>query len=109
MATNGAIAAILAVQAAAERRALEAFRVAGATAPERANTLRALDVEESMALRALTNRGVVRETEPGHFWLDERKLAERSRASRPALLVLAVILLAVMLVAIAVGMKLGGS
>lgn len=106
MATNGAIVAILAAQAVAERRALEAFRLAGATAPERAQTLPAMEITESMALRALTNRGVVRETEPGHFWLDERKLAERSRASRPALLVLALVLVALALIAVAVGMNL---
>lgn len=105
MATNGAIVAILAAQAQAERRAFEAFRVAGATAPERAQTLQAMDVTESMALRALTNRGIVCETEPGHFWLDERKLAARSRAGKPALLVLAFVLLAIMLIALAVGMN----
>ena len=106
MATNGAIAAILAAQAQAERRAFEAFRVAGATAPERAQTLQAMDITESMALRALTNRGIVCETEPGHFWLDERKLAARSRPAKPALLVMALVLLAIALIALAVGMNL---
>jgi hypothetical protein len=106
MATNGAIVAILAAQAQAERRAFEAFRLAGATAPDRAQTLKAMDITESMALRALTNRGIVCETEPGHFWLDERKLAARSRAGRPAMLFGIIVLLAVMLMAVAVGMNL---
>lgn len=105
MATNGAIVAILAAQAQAERRALEAFRVAGATAPERAQTLQAMGITESMALRALTNRTVVSETEPGHFWLDERKLAARSRAGKPAMLVMALVVLALALIALAVGMN----
>lgn len=105
MATNGAIVAILAAQAQAERHAFEAFRTADATAPERAKTLRELDLPESMALRALTNRGIVREAEPGRFWLDERKAAERSRARTPVLI--AVILLLVLLgIAIAVLMNL---
>jgi hypothetical protein len=104
MATNGAIVAILAAQAQAERHAFEAFRTADATAPDRAKTLKNLDLPESMALRALTNRGIVREAEPGLFWLDERKAAERSRASKPVLI--AVIVLLVLLgVALAVLMN----
>jgi uncharacterized membrane protein len=104
MATNGAIVAILAAQAQAERHAFEAFRTADATAPEKARTLKDLDLPESMALRALTNRGIVREAEPGEFWLDERKAAERSRARKPVLI--AVIVLLVLLgIAIAVLMK----
>ncbi|HLL85055.1 MAG TPA: hypothetical protein VK420_20465 [Longimicrobium sp.] len=104
MATNGAIVAILAAQAQAERHAFEAFRTADATAPERARTLNNLELPESMALRALTNRGIVREAEPGLFWLDERKAAERSRASKPMLV--AVILLLVLLgIALAVMMN----
>lgn len=105
MATNGAIVAILAAQAAAEKKALEAFRVAGATAPERARTLAALEIPESMALRALVNRGIVREAEPGLFWLDERRAAERSRARRPALLAVIVVLaLAAILGAVAMNL-----
>jgi hypothetical protein len=104
MATNGAIVAILAAQAQAERHAFEAFRTADATAPEKARTLKDLDLPESMALRALTNRGIVREAEPGLFWLDERKAAERSRARTPVLI--AVIVLLVLLgIALAVLMK----
>lgn len=93
MATNGAIAAILAAQAAAQRRALEAFRVAGATAPERAQSLQALDIPESMALRALTNRGIVREAGAGLFWLDEKKAHEQSRAGKPLVFAIIVLLL----------------
>jgi hypothetical protein len=104
MATNGAIVAILAAQAQAERHAFEAFRTADATAPERAKTLGELALPESMALRALTNRGIVREAEPGLFWLDERKAAERSRASKPVLIA-AVVLLVLIGVALAVLMN----
>jgi hypothetical protein len=95
MATNGAIVAILAAQAQAERHAFEAFRTADATAPERARTLKNLELPESMALRALTNRGIVRESEPGHFWLDERKAAERSRARTPVLIAVTLLLVLV--------------
>jgi len=104
MATNGAIVAILAAQAQAERHAFEAFRTADATAPEKARALTDLDLPESMALRALTNRGIVREAEPGEFWLDERKAAERSRARTP-LLIVVIVLLVLLGVAIAVLMK----
>jgi hypothetical protein len=49
-----------------------------------------------MALRALTNRGIVREA-AGRFWLDELKLAERSRVRAPALIaaVVPLVLLAI--------------
>ncbi|HEX8673364.1 MAG TPA: hypothetical protein VF710_15825 [Longimicrobium sp.] len=104
MATNGAIVAILAAQAQAERHAFEAFRTADATGPERAKSLRDLDLPESMALRALTNRGIVREAEPGHFWLDERKAAERSRARKPVLIAI-IVLLVLLAVAAGVLMK----
>jgi hypothetical protein len=104
MATNGAIVAILAAQAQAEWHAFEAFRTADATAPERARMLKDLELPESMALRALTNRGIVREAEPGLFWLDERKAAERSRARAPVLIAV-VVLLVLLGIAIAVLMK----
>lgn len=104
MATNGAIVAILAAQAQAERHAFEAFRAADATTPERARTLKELELPESMALRALTNRGIVRQAEPGLFWLDERKAGERSRASAPALIGV-IVLLVLLAVAVAVLMN----
>ena len=106
MATNGALVAILAAQAQAERRAFEAFRIAGATAPERAQSLAALDLIDSVALRTLTRRGLVREGEPGLFWLDERAVAERSRPPKGQVLVLVVLLAAVGLVLLA-GMIMG--
>ncbi|HEX8358998.1 MAG TPA: hypothetical protein VF613_02695 [Longimicrobium sp.] len=101
MATNGALIAILAAQAQAERRAFEAFRVAGATAPERARGLEALGITDSVGLRTLTKRGLVREAEPGLFWLDERAVAERSRPPKGLVRVVIVLLVVIGLAAVA--------
>ena len=106
MATNGAIVAILAAQAQAERHAFVAFRIADATAPDRAKSLGELDLPDSMALRALTNRGIVREAEPGLFWLDERKAAERSRVRLPVLIAVTISLIVLGLTLAAVVMNL---
>jgi hypothetical protein len=100
MAANGAIAGILAAQAAAERRALEAFRLAGATSPERAQPLETIGVSDSLAMRMMSNRGLVREAEPGTFWLDERALAERGRGSRAALGIVLVLLVLLIVAAV---------
>lgn len=95
MATNGALVAIMAAQgaaiAAAERDMVTAFRVSDATRPERARTLEELGVKRSELVTALVERGWVSEAGPGLFWLDERKVAERSRAGTPGLKVVLVI------------------
>ncbi len=103
MATNGALIAILAAQAQAERRAFEAFRVAGATSPERARGLEALGIADSVGLRTLIKRGLVREAEAGLFWLDERAVAERSRPPR-GLVRMLILVLVVIGLALAAGM-----
>jgi len=65
-----------------ERRTLEAFRDAGATDSERALPADELGLPGTAALRRLVRDGVVRETAPGVYYLDEAALA-RSRRRRP--------------------------
>jgi hypothetical protein len=63
-----------AVAAAIARRGQEViddFRAAGATSPDRAQSYTALGIGESLAMRRLRNRAVIREAAPGVFYLDE--------------------------------------
>lgn len=92
MSVNSTLVVLLAAQAQAERRVLEAFRVEGATAPERARTLAELDVPDSTAVRTFVKRGLLREEAGGRLWLDERAVAERSRPNKQALGVLMMVL-----------------
>jgi hypothetical protein len=101
MATNGPLIAILAAQAQAERRVYEAFRVAGATAPERAMSLDALGLTESVGMRTLARRALVREAGPGLFWLDERAVAERARPPKGLVRAVIVLLVAIGLAGVA--------
>jgi hypothetical protein len=48
----------------------------------------------------MSNRGLVREAEPGTFWLDERALAERGRGSRAALGIVLVLLVLLIVAAV---------
>ena len=112
MATNGALVAIMAAQraaiAAAERDMVTAFRVGDATRPERARTLEELGVKHGGLVTALVERGWVREAGPGLFWLDERKVAEPSRAGSSGLKVALVVtaIATVVLVALALYLSL---
>ena len=85
-----------------EQEVIDDFRAAGATSPERSQSYNALGVGESLALRRLKNRAVIREAAPGTFYLDEGVLtAVRRTRMRMALTLLA--LMAVLLLGILVG------
>lgn len=98
-----ALPAILAASAAAaaaraERRHLDALRVAGATAPNRAVQLEPLGLVRDEAFKRLTARGVLREAARGGIYLDEAAvIAHRDRRPAPSrgLLAVLVVLLAV--------------
>lgn len=81
--TNPALlAAAVAANAAQAARLqhLDAFRLADATAPQRARPLGEVGVTADAALAHLRATGVVREGAPGTFYLDEAALI----AQRPA-------------------------
>jgi len=83
---SAALHVILASQAAAEaaRKSLfERFRVSDATHMTRARTLNELRIERTSALDELVRKGVIREGEPGTFYLDEPTVAALGR-SEPA-------------------------
>ena len=91
---------IVAAQAAeAERRALERFRVADATRPERARPLDPLGLTPGSALDSLMRAGLVRDAGGGRYWLDEAAVAARRHAASPrAVKVLLVVLLALAMI-----------
>jgi hypothetical protein len=48
-----------------ERQVIDDFRVAGATSPDRAQSYTAMGIGETLAVRRLRNRAVIREAAPG--------------------------------------------
>jgi len=101
---SGALLAIAASQAAAaQRRVLDAFRLAGATAPDRARTPEELGIQPDATFGRLLKMGLLQERPRGTFYLDEAAvIAHRDRRPNRAPLVVAlVVLVAIMLVGIA--------
>ena len=77
-----------------ERRIVEAYRDAGATTPERAATPDSLGVAQRMAFRILVRDAVLRETEPGFYYVDEASwVAKQGIRRRVAFTMLAIVLI----------------
>ena len=100
-------AAAIAVMRRKERDVRDAFRAAGAVTPAAAMSLEAIHIEESMAVRRLKKRAVIREAAPGLFYFDEDVWeAVWSMRRRMALLMLGtVILIGIMVLYGSVRMK----
>lgn len=76
----------------AERKLVESFRVAGATASERAVGLPVLRGPRAWQARRLVTAGVLRSTDAQTYWLDESAYRDwRRRKRRRALGVVAVL------------------
>jgi len=95
-----------AVVAAAMRRreqeVIDDFRASGATSPDRAQSYTAVGVGETLAVRRLRNRAVIREAAPGVYYLDEEVWAA-VRRTRLRLLTAFIAILGVLLVGILLG------
>jgi hypothetical protein len=63
-----AIAAILRMR---EREVVDDFRAAGAISPATAQSYNAIGLGDSLAIKRLHNRAVIREAAPGMYYLDE--------------------------------------
>jgi hypothetical protein len=63
-----AVAAILRKR---EQEVIDDFRAAGATSPDRAQSYQAIGLGDSLAIKRLHNRAVIREAAPGMYYLDE--------------------------------------
>jgi hypothetical protein len=88
--------AIAAVIRRREREVVDDFRRAGATSPTTAKSLAEVGLEESWPVRRLQRRAVIREPQPGIFYLDEEVWAAvRRTRRRVALVFLAVLLIIV--------------
>lgn len=85
-------AAIVAVMRRREREVVDDFRAAGATSRETAQSYTAIGLGESLALRRLRERAVIREAAPGTYYLDEEVWTAVRRTRRRIATVLLVIL-----------------
>ena len=89
-----------AVAAIIRRREMEVvddFRAIGALSPSTAQSYTAIGLGESLALRRLRNRAVIREAAPGAYYLDEEVWAAvRRTRRRVATLVLVILALALL-------------
>lgn len=104
------VAAIAAAHAQRVQEITDAFRVAGATAPDRARSLASLGVEGNEVIDELARAGVlVSGRASGTWYLDEAAVVARRQAGArtPRWLLLVIIILAV-LGAIAVGVLVAG-
>ena len=61
----------IAVMRLKEREVRDAFHSAGAVNPAGAMSLESVGIDESMAVRRLRRRAVIREAAPGLFYFDE--------------------------------------
>ena len=64
-------AAAAAIIARRQREVVNDFRAAGALSRETAQSYTAIGIGESLALRRLRSRAVIREAAPGTYYLDE--------------------------------------
>ena len=82
-----------------ERDVRDAFSDAGATAPVNAMSLETIGIEETMAVRRLKKRAVIREAAPGLFYFDvDVYRAQVSMRRRMALFLVGTIVLALLVV-----------
>jgi hypothetical protein len=86
--------AIAAILRRREEEVVDDFRAAGATSPASAQSYSSLGMGQSLAVKRLHNRAVIREASPGLYYLDEEVWeAVRRTRRRLATVVLSVIAL----------------
>jgi hypothetical protein len=95
-------AVIAAAMRRREQEVIDDFRAAGATSPDRAQSYDAIGRGESLAVRRLRNRAVIRESAPGLFYLDEEVWAA-VRRTRLRLLTVFLSLVALLLIGVLLG------
>jgi hypothetical protein len=96
-------AAAAAILRRREQEVIDDFRAAGATAPERAQSYTAIGLGDSLAIRRLRNRAVIREAAPGTYYLDEEVWAA-VRRTRQRLVITFLSIIAVLAIAALLGM-----
>ena len=92
-------AAVAAILIRREKEVMDDFRAAGATSRESAQSYTAIGLGESLGLKRLRDRAVIREAAPGTYYLDEEVWTAvrrtRRRVATVFLLILALFLLGV--------------
>jgi hypothetical protein len=87
-------AAAIAIMRRREREVVDDFRAAGAISPATAQSYTAVGVGESLAVRRLHDRAVIRESAPGTWYLDEEVwIAVRRTRRRIATVMLAIVVI----------------
>ena len=74
--------AVAAILRRREQEVIDDFRAAGATSPDRAQSYQAMGVGDSLAIKRLRNRAVIREAAPSMYYLDEEVWAAVIRTRR---------------------------
>jgi hypothetical protein len=94
-------AAVAAILRKREQDVIDDFRAAGATSPDRAQSYTAIGLGDSLAIKRLRNRAVIREAAPDTYYLDEEVWSAVVRTRRRLVItllsVLAVMALGVLL------------
>lgn len=86
-------AAAVAIMRRREQEVVDDFRAAGAISPATAQSYNAIGLGESMAIRRLHDRAVIREAAPGLWYLDEEVWTAVRRTRRRVALVMVVVVL----------------
>ena len=94
--------AIAAILRRREEEVVEDFRAAGATSPATAQSYEALGLGDSLAIKRLHNRAVIREAAPGRWYLDE-EVWEAVRRTRRRLAVVLLSLIALLSLGVLLG------
>jgi|SRR5438270_12854424 len=94
--------AVAAILRRREQEVVDDFRKAGAISPVTAQSYDAIGLGESLAIRRLQNRAVIREAEPGRWYLDE-EVWEALRRTRRRLAAVLLSILALVLVGVLLG------
>lgn len=88
-------AAAVAIMRRREREVVDDFRAAGAISPATAQSYNAIGLGESMAIRRLHDRAVIREATPGLWYLDEEvwTAVQRTRRRIAAVMLVLVVMI----------------
>jgi len=95
-------AAVAAVMRRREREVVDDFRAAGANSRETAQSYTAIGLGQSLGLRRLRDRAVIREAAPGTYYLDE-EVWTAVRRTRRRIATVFIVILALFLIGVLVG------
>ena len=95
-------AVIAAAMRRREQEVIDDFRAAGAISPDRAQSYAAIGLGDTLALRRLRNRAVIREAAPGAYYLDE-EVWSAVRRTRHRLLAVVIAIIVALLIGVLAG------